>query len=223
MEELATPIFGIDLGTTYSCIAYLDADLRPIVLANAEGERLTPSVIQFEPEGWIVGREAREAAAEVPEDVVCMVKRQIGTPNWHFDYGGQQYSAEEISSYILRKLATDAYQQTGQRVVDVVITCPAYFGISQREATVKMLRCHGAPLFRWPASAQSLLRKSITKCQRCLYQGRSQRFTIAQWSRLFSAGADEDMCDALAERLNIREVGPGEILEQDAAFHKESM
>jgi len=137
MEEGDTPIFGIDLGTTYSCIAYVDADQQPVVIANAEGERLTPSIVQFEPEGRIVGREAREAAAEVPEDVVCMVKRQIGVPNWRFEYGGQQYSAEEISSYILRKLARDAYQQTGQRVVDVVITCPAYFGISQREATAR--------------------------------------------------------------------------------------
>src|SRR5438445_221993 len=131
MEE-NRPIFGIDLGTTYSCIAYIDEHQNTIVVANAEGDRLTPSVVQFAEGHRIVGKEAQEEARQVPEQVVEMVKRQIGEPYWRFEYEGEQYTAEEISSYILCKLAQDAEQQTGYQVIDVVITCPAYFGIAQR-------------------------------------------------------------------------------------------
>src|SRR5437762_2640462 len=129
-----SPIFGVDLGTTYSCIAYIDKYQHPVVVANAEGERLTPSVVQFVDDERIVGKEAQQEALQVPEQVAEMVKRQIGDPYWRFEYDGEQYTAEEISSYILRKLAQDAEQETGYKVSDVVITCPAYFGIMQREA-----------------------------------------------------------------------------------------
>lgn len=136
-KEQDRPIFGIDLGTTYSCIAYIDAYQQPVVIANAEGDTLTPSVVRFEHATRIVGREALEDAQQVPDQIVAMIKRQMGEPHWRFGYEGLQYTAEEISSYILRKLAQDAEQQTGHPVVDVVITCPAYFGIVQREATAR--------------------------------------------------------------------------------------
>jgi molecular chaperone DnaK len=135
MREQDRPIFGIDLGTSYSCVAYIDAYQQPVVIANAEGETLTPSVVQFEADSRIVGKEAQESALQTPDQVVTMIKRQMGQPYWRFEYEEQQYTAEEISSYILRKLAYDAEQQTGYLVIDVVITCPAYFGITQREAT----------------------------------------------------------------------------------------
>lgn len=137
MKEQDRPVFGIDLGTTYSCIAYIDAYQQPVVIANAEGDTLTPSVVQFEHAARIVGREALEGAQQASDQVVAMIKRQMGEPHWRFEYEGQQHTAEEISSYILRKLAQDAEQQTGYPVVDVVITCPAYFGITQREATAR--------------------------------------------------------------------------------------
>ncbi len=130
-------IFGIDLGTTYSCIAYVDEFGRPVILKNAEGLNTTPSVVYFEGENRVVGREAKNAAAASPDQTVELVKRHMGEEGWRFHYEGVDYSPEEISSYILRKLAADAQLQTDSPVTDVVITCPAYFNTDQREATKK--------------------------------------------------------------------------------------
>lgn len=132
-----TTVFGIDLGTTYSCIAYVDEYGKSVVTPNSEGDYTTPSVVQFDGTQRIVGREAKNNAVLVPNQVVEMVKRQMGEPNWRFHYNGVEYTPEEISSYILRKLTTDAEQYLGHPIKDVVITCPAYFGIAQRDATVK--------------------------------------------------------------------------------------
>ncbi|GAA4232506.1 Hsp70 family protein [Actinomadura meridiana] len=132
-------IFGIDLGTTHSCIAYIDeASGKPIVVANAEGDLTTPSVVLFDDtETRVVGKEAKNAAVMYADRVVSMVKRQMGVANWRFPIFEQDYTAEEISSYILRKLAADAEALLAAEVEKVVITCPAYFGISEREATAK--------------------------------------------------------------------------------------
>jgi molecular chaperone DnaK (HSP70) len=130
-------IFGIDLGTTYSCIAYVDGYGQPVVVLNSEGENTTPSVVHFEGNSRVVGREAKNSALVNHEQVVEMVKRQMGVAHWRFEYNGIEYSAEEISSYILRKLADDTEQYVNIPVKDVVITCPAYFGITQREATAR--------------------------------------------------------------------------------------
>lgn len=132
-----TTVFGIDLGTTYSCIAYVDEYGKSVVIPNSEGDYTTPSVVQFDGTQCIVGREAKSNAVLVPNQVVEMVKRQMGEPNWRFHYNGVEYTPEEISSYVLRKLTTDAEQYLGHPIKDVVITCPAYFGIAQRDATVK--------------------------------------------------------------------------------------
>lgn len=132
-----TTVFGIDLGTTYSCIAYIDEYGKPEVITNEEGERTTPSVVLFErPDNMVVGKVAKEGAILSPERVVEMVKRHMGEENWGFACERSRYTAEEISSFILRKLAKDAGEKLGQPVKDVVITCPAYFGIAEREATV---------------------------------------------------------------------------------------
>ncbi|MEM7533597.1 MAG: Hsp70 family protein [Chloroflexota bacterium] len=134
----ATPVFGIDLGTTYSCIAYIDEFGKPVVPANELGDHTTPSVIYFESaENRVIGKEAKNNAVLFPDNVVEMVKRQMGLAGWSFTYEDVQYSAEEISSYILRKLVDDAQAATGHTITDVVITCPAYFGINEREATAK--------------------------------------------------------------------------------------
>ena len=137
MAEQATTIFGIDLGTTYSCIAYVDDYGRPSTIPNSEGERTTPSVVFFDGDNRIVGKEAKGAATLNPDQIVEMIKRQMGQPDWIYFYEGEEYKPEEISSYILRKLVSDAEMMLGVNITDVVITCPAYFGINEREATAK--------------------------------------------------------------------------------------
>ncbi len=137
MSDQETKVFGIDLGTTYSCIAYVDEYGKAVVVPNVEGDRTTPSVVYFEGSSRVVGKEAKNSAVLYSEQVVEMVKRQMGEADWLFEYEGTKYRAEEISSYILRKLADDAELHLGHPVKDVVITCPAYFGIAQREATAR--------------------------------------------------------------------------------------
>jgi molecular chaperone DnaK (HSP70) len=138
-------VYGIDLGTTYSCIAIVDElSGKPYLIPNAEGDVTTPSVVLFEDENTrVVGKEAKNTAVLDAERVVEMVKRNMGMPDWRWDFCGQEYSPEEISSYILRKIVDDAEQQLGTRPEDVVITCPAYFGIPQREATATAGRIAG--------------------------------------------------------------------------------
>jgi molecular chaperone DnaK len=137
MDIQETKIFGIDLGTTYSCIAHVDEYGKAVVIQNMEGSLTTPSVVQFQDGNRVVGAEAKNTAMLNPDDVVEMVKRHMGEAAWRFHYQDTEYTAEEISSYILRKIATDATTQLGQEVKDVVITCPAYFGIPQREAVAR--------------------------------------------------------------------------------------
>jgi molecular chaperone DnaK len=128
-------IFGIDLGTTYSCIAYVDSAGKVSVVPNQEHQLTTPSVVLFEKETRIVGDEAKNSAILSPDHAVEMIKRHMGEANWRFHCDGEDYTPEAISSYILRKLAMDTESVLGIAVEDVVITCPAYFGIAQREAT----------------------------------------------------------------------------------------
>ncbi len=130
-------IFGIDLGTTYSSIAYVDEYGKAVIIPNAENERVTPSVVFFDEGNIVVGEVAKESSKLYPNDVVSFIKRSMGEPNYLFSHDSEQYRAEEISAYILKKLAQDAEQYLGEPVSDVVITCPAYFGINEREATRK--------------------------------------------------------------------------------------
>ena len=133
-----SPIFGIDLGTTYSCIAYVDEYNRPTVVPNIAGDRITPSVVQFNGSERVVGKEAKNSSVIYPDTTISMVKRYMGRSNeFSFDHEGDNYTPEEISSYILRKLVQDAEQQISHKITDVVITCPAYFGIPERDATAK--------------------------------------------------------------------------------------
>jgi len=131
-----SPVFGIDLGTTYSCIAYVDESNRPTVVANAGGQRTTPSVVQFAGEGEIVvGMSAKDSSPLYPDTTISLIKREMGKNTYRVEYEGKTYTPEEISSFILRKLVQDAEQDTGYKITDVVITCPAYFGSTEREAT----------------------------------------------------------------------------------------
>jgi molecular chaperone DnaK (HSP70) len=136
-EKKIKRIFGIDLGTTYSSIAYVDEYGKAVIIPNAENERVTPSVVFFDENTVVVGEVAKESAKLYPNEVVSFIKRSMGEPNFIFEYGGERYRPEEISAYVLKKLAQDAQQHLGETISDVVITCPAYFGINEREATRK--------------------------------------------------------------------------------------
>lgn len=126
---------GIDLGTTFSCIAYIDESGRPVVLPNSDGNNTTPSVVYFEGESVIVGEQAKAMAKVLPSQVAAFAKREMGNPDYTFDVDGKKYRAEEISALILRKVAEDAAAALGEPVTRVVITVPAYFGALERENT----------------------------------------------------------------------------------------
>ena len=128
-------VFGIDLGTTYSCIARVDETGRAEVIKNLEGENTTPSVVAFEDNSVIVGRDAKEESSIKPETTLLLAKSYMGKKVSMLDYNGEPKMPEEISSYILKKLVRDASEQLGVEVKDVVITCPAYFGTAERTAT----------------------------------------------------------------------------------------
>lgn len=133
---MAKYIFGIDLGTTYSCIAYVDESGRPVVVKNQEGTNTTPSVVNFaSPSQVVVGQVAKENAVMDPDNTVSLVKKLIGKSDFAINYNGEDKSPEEVSAYILRKLAEDASKLVDTEVKDVVITCPAYFGTAERTAT----------------------------------------------------------------------------------------
>lgn len=130
-------VAGIDLGTTFSAIAYLDGEGRPKILENREGDRTTPSAVNFDENGApLVGVMAKQLSVEQPGNTVQYVKRSIGDKNWHFlTDSGERYSAEAISALILKRLKDDAESLLGEPLQGVVITVPAYFDDAQRKAT----------------------------------------------------------------------------------------
>jgi molecular chaperone DnaK len=129
--------YGIDLGTTNSCISYVDKTGRPVVLKSANGDDTTPSVVYFEsPENVVVGKQAKDSAILFPGQIAELVKREMGH-EVHYNFFGQDHTPESISALILREQARAAQASTGEKVEDVVITVPAYFGVLEREATRK--------------------------------------------------------------------------------------
>src|SRR5438552_6668427 len=120
---------GIDLGTTFSAVAHLDAYGKPQIIPNAESERITPSVILFDGSNVIVGTTAKNNGVAEPEKIVDFVKREIGKPKeqFHRVFGGKVYSAEEFSALILKKLTLDTEKYLKQQITDAVSTLPAYF------------------------------------------------------------------------------------------------
>ena len=128
---------GIDLGTTYSCLAYLNEHGEPVTLANQEGELATPSVVFFdEDQQVVVGTEALRNAIVRPDRVVQNSKRHIGDPSHCWTIDGQDYTPVDIASYVLRKLLTAAHEQIGA-VERAVVTVPAQFSELQRRATIE--------------------------------------------------------------------------------------
>ena len=125
---------GIDLGTTNSVVAVLEGG-EPKVIANAEGLRTTPSIVAFAKDGEVlVGETAKRQAVTNVDKTIASVKRHMGT-DWKFDVDGKKYTPQEISARILQKLKRDAEAYLGDTVTDAVITVPAYFNDSERQAT----------------------------------------------------------------------------------------
>ena len=127
-------VIGIDLGTTNSCVAVMEGG-EAVVIPNPEGARTTPSVVAFQKDGSrIVGQVAKRQAVANPDRTVISIKRHMGS-DYKVDIDGKKYSPQEISAMILSKLKADAESYLGGKVTDAVITCPAYFTDSQRQAT----------------------------------------------------------------------------------------
>lgn len=135
------PILGIDLGTTYSCVAQLD-DLKPVAIMNGDGDYTTPSVVYFEDDGnVVVGKHAKNELGRDPDSVIQHIKREMGKDDFYIDVNGRDYYPPQISSMILESLVTESLDSLGLDVpdegilADVVITVPAYFGGAERSAT----------------------------------------------------------------------------------------
>ncbi|MFC9897653.1 Hsp70 family protein [Nocardia sp. NPDC127579] len=127
---------GIDLGTTYSAAALVQAG-NPTLIENQDGDQLTPSVVLIgAPDDVLVGEMAKRSAALMPTSCVQFVKREMGNPNWRFiDPTGAEYTPEQISAAILKRLAAGVASRLGEPVTDAVITVPAYFDDARRKAT----------------------------------------------------------------------------------------
>jgi len=140
-------IIGIDLGTTNSCVAVLEGG-EPVVIPNAEGNRTTPSVVAFSKTGErMVGQVAKRQAITNPDRTISSIKREMGS-NYKVTVDGKSYTPQEISAMILQKLKTDAEAYLGQTVTQAVITVPAYFTDSQRQATKDAGKIAGLEVLR---------------------------------------------------------------------------
>ncbi|MED1783053.1 molecular chaperone DnaK [Brevibacillus fortis] len=139
-------VIGIDLGTTNSCVAVMEGG-EPVVIANAEGNRTTPSVVAFKNGERIVGEAAKRQAITNPDNTVISIKRHMGTAHKE-TLEGNAYSPEQISAMILQKLKADAESYLGQPVTQAVITVPAYFNDSQRQATKDAGKIAGLEVLR---------------------------------------------------------------------------
>ena len=140
-------IIGIDLGTTNSCVAVMEGG-KPTVIANAEGDRTTPSVVAYTKEGErLVGKVAKRQAIVNHDNTVISIKREMGT-NFKAKLNGKEYTPQEVSAMILGKLKADAESYLGEKVTQAVITVPAYFNDSQRQATKDAGKIAGLEVLR---------------------------------------------------------------------------
>jgi molecular chaperone DnaK len=140
-------VIGIDLGTTNSCVAVLEGG-EPTIIPNAEGNRTTPSIVAFAKNGErLVGETAKRQAITNPDRTVASIKREMGTDH-NVAIDGKDYTPQDISAFILMKLKADAESYLGEKVTDAVITVPAYFTDSQRQATKDAGRIAGLKVER---------------------------------------------------------------------------
>ncbi|MDD4343245.1 MAG: molecular chaperone DnaK [Eubacteriales bacterium] len=126
-------VIGIDLGTTNSCVAFLEGG-KPVIIPNAEGNRTTPSVVAFTKDGRLVGQVAKRQAVTNPDKTISSIKRHMGT-DYKVKIDDKEFSPQEISAMVLGKIKADAESYLGEKVTQAVITVPAYFSDSQRQAT----------------------------------------------------------------------------------------
>src|SRR5437773_7929602 len=139
---------GIDLGTTNSVVSVLEAG-EPVVIPNAEGSRITPSVVGFSKSGEIlVGEVAKRQAIMNPDRTVRSIKREMGRRDWALDIDGKNWTPQEISAQILAKLKRDAESYLGDKVAQAVVTVPAYFDDAQRQATREAGQVAGLEVLR---------------------------------------------------------------------------
>src|SRR5262249_19872984 len=127
---------GIDLGTTNSAVARRNPYGRPEVIANREGQNITPSVVYFGTEPPAVGQEAKEWARLGNDEIASFFKPHMGNPQFQLQFHGRSYSATDLSALVLRRLKADAEASLGEPVDRAVITVPAYFADAQRKATI---------------------------------------------------------------------------------------
>lgn len=140
-------IIGIDLGTTNSCVAFIEGG-EPVVMTNAEGNRTTPSVVAFQKDGSrVVGQTAKSQAVVNPDKTIMSIKRKMGT-DYKVKIDDKDYSPQEISAMVLAKLKNDAETYLGDKVTQAVITVPAYFSDSQRQATKDAGKIAGLEVLR---------------------------------------------------------------------------
>ena len=140
-------VIGIDLGTTNSCVAVMEG-VEPVVIPNSEGGRTTPSVVSFQANGErLVGQVAKRQSITNPDKTIISIKRHMGT-DYKVDIDGKKYSPQEISSMILQKIKADAEAYLGETVTQAVITVPAYFNDSQRQATKDAGKIAGLEVLR---------------------------------------------------------------------------
>ena len=140
-------VIGIDLGTTNSCVAVMEGG-EPVVIANPEGNRTTPSVVAFAKNGErLVGQVAKRQAITNPDGTIISIKRKMGTAEKE-NVNGKQYTPQEISAMILQKIKSDAEAYLGETVTQAVITVPAYFSDSQRQATKDAGKIAGLEVLR---------------------------------------------------------------------------
>jgi molecular chaperone DnaK len=138
MSEKTPIVLGIDLGTTFSAMAWVNDHGTPAIIQNSEGFPTTPSIVHFYDEGGcVVGEEALKMVVVDPENVVRFIKRHMGEEDFTLEFFGKSYTPQEISALILRKLKEDAEEVMGQEITDAVITVPAYFHSAQRGATAQ--------------------------------------------------------------------------------------
>jgi molecular chaperone DnaK len=139
---------GIDLGTTNSVVSTMEGG-EPVVIPNAEGARTTPSVVAFSKQGEVlVGEIAKRQAITNPDRTVRSVKREMGQKDWKFEVDGKDYLPQQISSFVLQKLKRDAESYLGDKVEEAVVTVPAYFDDSQRQATKEAAEIAGLKVLR---------------------------------------------------------------------------
>ncbi len=135
-EEAKQGVFGIDLGTTYSAVSFIDEAGKPVIARNALGNETTPSVIYFENEtNVVVGETAKETAKIAPDSVISLIKREMGNEGYVREFFGREYSAPALSSLILKEVSRGAEADSGRKLAQAVITVPAYFGMLEKAAT----------------------------------------------------------------------------------------